>query len=146
MKAQDLMTPFPHVVTGNESVSTVARLMRDLNVGIIPVVDDPAHMHLRGVVTDRDLTIRCMAERHDARCPVEQHMTMGRLDTVEPDDDVRRVADLMERDQVRRIFVTDRGRLVGVISQADLAMREGPVEPLLVEEVLERVSAPSVSM
>jgi predicted transcriptional regulator len=70
----------------------------------------------------------------------------GGLDPGAPDDDVRRVADLMERDQVRRIFVTDRGRLVGVISQADLAMREGPVEPLLVEEVLERVSAPSVSM
>jgi CBS domain-containing protein len=94
------------------------------------------------VLTDRDLVVRCLAERHFRDCPVADHMTMAHLDTVAPDAAVEEVMNLMERDQVRRILVTAQGRLVGIIAQADLALKEGPAEPLKVEEVLERTPPP----
>lgn len=144
MRARNLMTGNPVVVTGEESIGRAAQLMRDRNVGILPVVDDRAHMHLRGVVTDRDIVVRCAAERHPGDCRVEDHMTAEHLVTVRSDADVSAVMNAMEREQVRRVLVTEDGRLVGVVSQADLLLKTGPLAPLRVEEVLERISAPPV--
>jgi CBS domain-containing protein len=146
MKARDLMTKDPQVVTMHQRVSDAARIMRDQGVGCVPVVDDTVTMRVRGVITDRDIVVRCAAERHLDDCPVTRHMTTGSLDTVTPDADVREVMELMELDRVRRILVTQGERLVGIIAQADLALKEGPLEPLMVEQVLERVSAPSVPL
>lgn len=143
MKARDLMTPDPRVVTGDARVSEAARLMRDLDVGMIPVVDDLAHMHPRGVITDRDIVVRHVAERHPHDCRVDEHMSTGHLDTVAPDADVSELMARMEGGQVRRILVVEGGRLVGIVAQADLALKEGRVDTLRVEEVLERVSAPA---
>ena len=143
MNARNLMTPNPQVVTGADTTRHAARLMRENNVGIVPVVDDLAHMHLRGVITDRDIAIRCVAEPPHGECLVERHMTTGHLGTVTPEADVAEVIRLMERDQVRRVMVTEGGRLVGVIAQADLALRDGPLQPLRVEAALERISAPA---
>ena len=70
-------------------------------------------------------------------------MTAGPLDTVSPAADVHAVMELMKEDRVRRVLVTEGERLVGVIAQADLARREGPVEPVEVEKVLERISEPA---
>ena len=144
MKARELMTPDPRVLTGDTPVSDAARLMRDLNVGMIPVVDDLAHMHPRGVITDRDIVVRHVAERHAHDCRVDEHMSTGHLDTVAPDADVSELMALMEGQQVRRILVVEGGRLVGIVAQADLALKEGRIEPLRVEKVLERVSAPAM--
>jgi CBS domain-containing protein len=140
------MTPNPTVVTADDPLSHAARIMRDLNVGCVPVVDDKAHMHVTGVITDRDMVIRCLAERHFRDCRVGDHMTTAGIDTVPPEADVAEVVALMERDQVRRILVIEGGRLLGIIAQADLALKDGPREPLIVEEVLERVSAPAVRL
>jgi CBS domain-containing protein len=145
MSARALMTADPAVVTGEETVRRAAQVMRDRGVGLVPVVDDRAHMHLRGVITDRDIAIRCAAEWHGGDCRVEDHMTIGHLDTVPAEASAAEVIHLMERDQVRRVLVTDCGRLVGVISQADLALKTGPLEPLRVEALLERISAPPIS-
>lgn len=145
MRARELMTPAPRVVTGDTAVSDAARLMRDLDVGLIPVVDDLAHMHPRGVITDRDIVVRHVAERHPHDCRVDEHMSTGHLDTVGPDEDVSELMARMAGGQVRRILVVEGGRLVGIVAQADLALREGPVEPLRVEAVLERVSEPAVA-
>jgi CBS domain-containing protein len=146
MQARDLMTPNPQVVTANEPISRAARIMRDQNVGCVPVVDDRSRMRLSGVITDRDIVVRCIAERHFQDCRVGDHMTTDSLDTVRPQADVLEVSRLMERDQVRRILVTEHGRLVGIIAQADLALKEGPLEPLVVEHMLERISAPSLRL
>ena len=142
MSARTLMTPNPFVVTGEDSIRRAAQLMRDRDVGMVPVVDDRAHMHLRGVITDRDIAIRCAAEHHGGECRVEKHMTWGHLATVPAEASAGEVIRLMERDRVRRVMVTEGGRLVGVIAQADLALKAGPLEPLLVEAMLERISAP----
>jgi CBS domain-containing protein len=144
MKARDLMTYQPRVLTGDQPVFRAALLMRELDVGVIPIVDDVAHMRPRGVITDRDIAIRCVAERVSPDHVIEDFMTAYRLDTVPADADVSVVMNLMEEHQLRRVMVTEGGRLVGIISQADLALKEGPVDPLKVEEVLERISEPSL--
>ncbi|HUF27030.1 MAG TPA: CBS domain-containing protein [Gemmatimonadaceae bacterium] len=144
MKARDLMTPNPAVVTGEDRITRAAELMRDRDVGLIPVVDDLGHMHVAGVISDRDIAVRCVADAHDSGCLVREHMTRGELDTVTPDADSEDVIKLMERDQVRRVLVVDeRHRLQGIIAQADLARRMGPSEPLKVEEVVEAISMPA---
>jgi CBS domain-containing protein len=142
MKARDLMTPYPAVVTFCDPLSRAAEIMRDCDVGMVPVVDDPLAMHLRGVITDRDIAVRCVAPRHGGRCTVGAHLTGAPLATVEPDADVQEVMERMKEYQVHRVLVTQDGRLMGVIAVADLARMEGPLDPLQVESVLEYLSAP----
>ena len=146
MLAREIMTSDPSVVTPDEPISRAAEIMRDLGVGIVPVVDDPRAMRLIGVITDRDITIRCVARKHAPECLVRAHMTVSPLSTVSPTDDVDRVISLMEHEQVRRIPVVSGGnRLEGIIAQADLATKLGPTQPLKIEEVLEHVSTAAAS-
>lgn len=143
MKAKDLMTSNPEVVTPEDTVTRAAQMMRDTNVGIIPVVGDRKNMRLEGLITDRDIAMRHVAEGHQGECMVRDHMTKDRLDTVHPDADAHEVTNLMKRDQVRRVPVVEDGqRLVGIIAQADVAVKEGPEEPEDVEETLEKISEP----
>lgn len=142
MKARDLMTAYPAVVTPGDPLSRAAEIMRDHDVGMVPVVDDPLAMHLRGVITDRDIAVRCVAPRHGGRCCVSAHLTDAPLATVDADADVQEVMERMKEHQVHRVLVTSGGRLMGVIALADLA-REGELHPLEVESVLEHLSAPA---
>lgn len=143
MNARDLMTTNPSVVTPNDPIARAAEIMHDLDVGLVPVVDSLSSKHLLGVITDRDITVRCVAKKHGSGCSVKDHMTKEHLDTVRAEDDASKVISLMEREQVRRIpVVSDDNRLEGIIAQADLATKLGPQEPLKVEEVLARVSVP----
>lgn len=143
MNAQSLMTRNPTVVLAGDSLSHAATLMRTLDVGMLPVVDDATHRRLVGVLTDRDIVIRCLAEGHLADCIVRDHMTTAPIATVTPGATIREIADKMELSQVRRLpVVSDAGEVIGMVTQADLARRVGPENPWLVEEVLERVSTP----
>ncbi|HEX7977045.1 MAG TPA: CBS domain-containing protein [Gemmatimonadaceae bacterium] len=136
------MTSNPLVVTASDPVSHAAEIMRDAEVGIIPVVDDREHRHLIGVITDRDIAVRCVARQHLPACEVRLHMSGDHLCTVGPDDDVSKVIAAMSTDQVRRIPVVSEDRqVIGMISQADLATKVGPDHPVDVERVLESVSA-----
>ena len=140
------MTPHPAALTPGEPISRAAEIMHDLDVGFVPVIDDAHARHLLGVITDRDIAVRCVAQKHGVSCTVRDHMTDTHLDTVHPDDDASAVISLMKRDQVRRIPVVSEGnRLEGVIAQADLATKLGPRKPLKVEAVLERMSRPHAS-
>jgi CBS domain-containing protein len=143
MKARDIMTPNPAVVTPDAPISRAAAIMRDLDVGIVPVVDDVSSMRLEGVLTDRDIAVRCVALRHGPTCRVASHMSARNIDTARPDADIGDVIAKMEKDRVRRIPIVDEHkRLVGIIAQADLAVKLGPKDPLEVEHLLERVSEP----
>lgn len=149
MKARDIMTSNPEVVTPNLPVSRVAALMKRLDVGAVPVVVDRASRRLAGIVTDRDLAIRHVALGHAMDCPVEDCMTMNegrdRFLTVRPEDTVDYVMELMGDHQVRRIPVLDEAdRLVGIIALADIAREIGPQAPERVVELLEQMSVPSV--
>jgi CBS domain-containing protein len=142
MKACELMTPRPQVVTRDVPLGHAARLMRDHDIGMLPVVDSRSSLHPIGVITDRDITIRAVAEWRSAERNVEDFMTLRSLTTVSPDVDVTEVMDRMEADRVRRVLVVENGRLVGVIAQADLLRKQGPGYPRKVGEVLERISVP----
>jgi CBS domain-containing protein len=140
------MTENPETVTPDTTVADAARKMRELDVGIIPVVESQENRRLKGVVTDRDLAIRVLAEGKDGSARVSECMTT-QVETVNKNDSVLDVFDVMKREQVRRVPVTDReNRLVGIISQADLAVNYAGLDlqrETEVEEVIERISEPA---
>jgi CBS domain-containing protein len=142
MKARDIMTEYAQAVLPTDALSHAAALMRDSNIGFLPVVEDRESNHLIGVITDRDITIRHVAAAHENDCPVNQHMTGQHLVTVVPDANVEEVHKLMSQHQLRRIPVTDSdGRILGVIAQADVAVKEE--KPRDVGHVLADISAPA---
>lgn len=143
MNALELMTPDPTVVMANETISRAARLMKTLDVGMLPVVDDAGHQRLAGVLTDRDIVVRCLAEGHRIDCRVRDHMTTDPLVTLSIDTELREIAHRMERYQVRRLpVVNTQMKVLGIVTQADLARHVGPDHPELIEEVLEKISTP----
>jgi CBS domain-containing protein len=118
MKVAQVMTPDPVVFDADASLFEAATAMRDRNIGDVLVERDGT---LCGIVTDRDIVVRGLAEGND---PGE--LTLGDIATtdlhsVSPDDDVETVVSKMERSAVRRIPVVDRGRAVGILSIGDLA-------------------------
>ena len=140
MKAREIMTTNPESVTPSDSVQSAARIMRDSDVGIVPVVDDQQSRRLRGVITDRDITVRCVAEGRDGNCRVSDLMSND-LVTARPDDDVGHIMDRMKSEQIRRVpIVDDNNCLVGIVAQADLAL-DGPSDRA-VGEVVEKISEP----
>ncbi|HUG39561.1 MAG TPA: CBS domain-containing protein [Longimicrobiales bacterium] len=143
MRARDIMTRDPEALTAADSLRRAAELMRDLNVGIIPVVDDARSRRIRGVITDRDIAMRHVAEGHGDGCTVGDHMTESAT-RVGPEDDVDEVMQRMRREQIRRVAVVEDGdRLVGIIAQADLAVKTGEEETEQVEETIEKISEPA---
>ena len=124
MKIHDIMTTNPSCVTPEATVREAARLMKTEDVGIIPVVDRAGDAHLVGVVTDRDIAIRCVAEGKDGTCHVRDVMSSDHLATCREDEDVDAAMDAMRTEKVRRIPIVDeRGTLVGIVSQADVVRK-----------------------
>lgn len=125
MQCREVMTENPAVCLRSDSVVTSAILMKAQDVGPIPVVDGACK--LIGIVTDRDLALKVVAENRDPRLTrVEEVMTQDPV-TVSPEDGLDRAIDAMARFHVRRIPVVDHEhRLVGIIAQADIARSESP--------------------
>jgi CBS domain-containing protein len=143
MKAREIMTSDPFTVTPSETVGRASRLMRDLDIGCVPVVTNKAQPMLLGLLTDRDVTVRCVANELPASTPVREVMTKVPLEAVMPDTDVTEVVSIMEEAQIRRVpVVSDIGLLMGMIAQADVATRLGPTQPKVVEELVEKISEP----
>lgn len=147
IRAADIMTARPASVTPDTKLSEVAARMRDLDVGVIPVVDGPDSGTLVGVITDRDIVVRAAAEGKDVRKEtVRDHMT-EEVRTVREDATVREIFSVMKRDRVRRVpVVDDDGRLAGIVAQADLAVDYAGLDTRReaeVEEVIERISEPA---
>jgi CBS domain-containing protein len=119
---EDIMTKDPVAATKSDTVVEVARLMRSADVGLIPIVENRISNKLVGVVTDRDLTLRVIAENMDqANTSAENVMTANPVSCL-PEDSVKTLTDLMSMHQLRRIIVTDSfGRMLGIVAQADLA-------------------------
>ena len=142
MKARDLMTKNPETVTREDTLQRAASIMRDSDIGAIPVVSDNGSRKLIGIVTDRDIALRHVAEGHSsADCTVEEAMSGGRVATAREDDDVDRVMELMREHKVRRIpVVGSNEEVVGMIAQADLA-RDARDEKE-VERTVEKISEP----
>jgi len=143
MKAHDIMTVDPEVVTPDQRLTVAAQIMRDCDVGIVPVVTDPISKTLIGLITDRDITVRHVAEDHREGCTVGAHMTRDNIATVRESDDSTDVLEAMKRWEVRRIpVVNDRGSLVGVIAQADIAVQRD-IPRAEVADVVKTISEPA---
>jgi CBS domain-containing protein len=116
--------------------------MRDGDVGFLPVVNDRASRRLVGVITDRDITIRHVADAHSTDCVIKQHMTADSLATVGPEVDTRAIHRLMIERQVRRIPVVDTdGHVLGVVAQADVATKEQRDKET--GQIVEKISEPT---
>ncbi len=123
MKVRDCMTKNVVCVGAQEPVSVAARLMYRYNLGALPV--QGADGRLAGVLTDRDVVLRCVApERQAGQLRVKDIMSAGVV-SVRPDEQVAQAASLMAARQLRRLPVAQDGRLVGIVSLADLARAEG---------------------
>jgi CBS domain-containing protein len=139
MKAKDIMTKNPKCVTPETSVREAARLMKEQDVGVLPVVDRDGSDRLVGIVTDRDIAIRHVAEGHDSSsCPVREAMTSN-VRTARENDDVNDVMDVMGKEQIRRIpVINERGSLIGIVAQADI-VREAR-DDKKAERTIEKIS------
>ena len=144
MKIQDVMTRNPASVTPDAPASEAARIMKNEDVGVVPVVESNESRRLVGVVTDRDLAVRLIAEGRDGQSRVRDVMSGGHIHTRGPNDDLDAAMDTMAKEQVRRIPIVDeRGTLVGIVSQADV-VRKARNESKA-EETVERISEPGGS-
>ena len=124
MKVHDIMTRDPSCVTPDATVREAAQVMKREDVGIVPVVDAQNSKKLVGVITDRDIAIRCVADGRDGTQRVSDCMTTNKLATCRENDDVDRAMDAMRTEQVRRIPIVDeRGSLVGIVAQADIVRK-----------------------
>src|SRR5205085_4791807 len=124
MKVQDVMTRDPVCLTPGATIREAAQLMQREDIGIVPVVDEPARKRLVGVVTDRDIAIRVVAEGRDSGTRVSEIMSTSQLATCAADDDVNEAMEAMASEQVRRIpIVDDRGSLIGIVAQADIVRK-----------------------
>jgi CBS domain-containing protein len=142
MKIQDIMTKDPAWVTPGTTIRDAAKLMQREDTGIIPVVESGETKKLVGVVTDRDIAIRVVAEGRDGDARVSDVMTSGRLATLRPDGNVDDVMDMMADQQVRRVpIVDDRGTLVGIVAQADIVRKAR--DDSKAERTVEKISEPS---
>jgi CBS domain-containing protein len=141
MRASEIMTRDPAVVTADDSVRRAVELMKEQDVGLIPVVESVNSRRLVGVITDRDVALRVVGEGVPADGTVQQFMSEG-VHTAKADDDVDSVMNLMGREQVRRIPIVDeRGSVVGIVSQADVVLEGADAKE--VDRTIEKISRKS---
>ena len=122
MLVKDIMNP--NIITANQSekASRAARLLYRHNIGALPVVGENGK--LRGIVTDRDLTLRCIAAENDPQETTLREVMSRSVITCEAPDTVENAAKKMEDAQIRRLPVTQNGKLVGMLSLGDIAKRK----------------------
>nr|BFE63965.1 hypothetical protein GCM10020063_084910 [Dactylosporangium thailandense] len=118
-QARDIMHPGAECVDEGETVAYAARKMRDLGVGSLPICGADDRLH--GIITDRDIVVRCIAESQDPGHIRVRDLTGGELVWIDADAGVNEVLHQMEDHQVKRLPVIENHRLVGMISESDLA-------------------------
>jgi len=140
MQIKNIMTRNPECIRPDSTLYEAARKMRDLDVGPLPVCGDDDR--LAGMITDRDITVRAIAEGKDPKTtPVREVMT-EELAFVFEDQRIDEAASTMQERQVRRLVVLNRDkRLVGIVSLGDLATQTGDAQRS--GEVLDEVSEPA---
>ena len=141
MKVNEIITHDPEVIRPETTLIEAAQKMKSLDIGMLPVCDGD---RLVGMITDRDITVRGVAQGYDPKTARVQEVMTPEVIYCFDDEDVKDVAKKMEEKQVRRLPVLNREkRLVGIVSLGDLAVRTGKEK--LAGEVLERVSKPGHS-
>ncbi len=134
---RDAMTSDPQSIGASASVVEAAKLMRKEHIGSLPITDDE---QLVGVITDRDITTRVAAEAANLDTTSVGDVCSRDLVSVEPDEDLEDALELMAHHQVRRLPVLEHGRLVGIVTQADIALTENEAKT---GALVEAISKPS---
>ena len=134
MNIRDVMTPNPRTVSPGDSIKDVARIMRDHDTGVVPVVENGRPV---GLVTDRDIVIRAVAEDGQLNRPVRDIVTNS-IVWASPEMSTREAEELMSENQVRRLPVVENERLVGIVSLGDIAVKEA--KDKRTGDTLERIS------
>ena len=134
---RDAMTENPRAIAASASVVEAARLMREEHIGSLPITDDEK---LVGMITDRDITTRVVAEAADPNTTSVEDVYSRDLISVEPEQNLDEALQLMARHQVRRLPVVENDRLVGIVAQADIAFAESEKKT---GQLVEAISEPS---
>ncbi len=139
MKLKQIMTQDVEVIRPEDTLQTAAQKMRDRDIGLLPVCDG---QKLIGMLTDRDITVRAIAEGMKPTDHIGRELVTQPAIYCYDDDDVKEAAKMMEKNQVRRLAVLRRNdkHLVGMVSTADLAMN---TDEKLSGQVLQKVSEPA---
>ena len=137
-KVRDVMTPGVVAVHSSQSVQDGAQLMRSNDIGALPVVDDDQRP--LGIITDRDITMRVVAEGKDPRSVQVSEIASRGIVTVDSNKPLASARKLMADHQIRRLPVVDDGRLVGMLAQADVAFEAKPKDS---GEMLADISRPT---
>jgi CBS domain-containing protein len=137
MKLKEIMTPNPSFARPTDTLSQVAEMMKEEDVGSIPIVKND---RLVGIITDRDITVKAVAAGQDPRQATVRDCMSTNLVVGRPDMGDREALALMGREQIRRLPVVENGRLVGMVAMADFALDSDHADE--VEETLEEISAP----
>ena len=143
MKIREVMTPDPVCCLSTDTAQKVAQVMRDENVGSLPVVADTQSCKLIGVITDRDICCAIVAEGLDPKnTTIEKHISSD-LITCRDGENLDKCERAMQEHQIRRIPVVDSdGRCIGIVSQADLALKDKPEK---VSKTVAEISKPSMA-
>jgi CBS domain-containing protein len=131
---KQLMTPDPCSIDVDKSVAYAAKMMRDEDVGLAPIVEGD---QLVGTVTDRDIVLRVIAEGKNPESTMVREIASTDLVTVEPEEELDEALSLMAKHQVRRLPVVEGRRLVGVVAQADVARQ---ADDARTGELVEKIS------
>gem|GEM_PF-377260 len=137
MKVRDIMTSDPRTATADTTLIEIATMMKEEDVGVIPIIDDD---RIAGMVSDRDIVLRCVAAGKDASdCTAEDVMSTD-VKTIDHDSDIEAAAGTMAAAQIRRLAVVKNGKLVGMLSLGDIAVNAGEAEEETTAETLGDVS------
>jgi CBS domain-containing protein len=141
-KCNEVMTKNPVCCLPSDLATKAAELMKSEQIGSIPVIENEQTKKLVGIVTDRDLTLRIVAEGLDAKSTKVDAVMTRKVVTCRPEDDLQKALDAMSVHQLRRIPVVDNdNKIVGIIAQADVATRVN--QPQKTAEVVKEISQAS---
>jgi CBS domain-containing protein len=137
--SSDVMTKNPVCAQPDDTVASVAKLMKERDIGPVPIVEDKISKKLLGIVTDRDLAIKVVAEGRDPKTTTVKEVMTKDVVTCHENDEIESTLEAMSKHQLRRILVVDADNmLVGIIAQADIATRMN--EPEKTGEVVKEIS------
>ena len=141
MTSAEVMTPAPQCCQSDHTAADAAEIMRRSDVGLVPIVTDETPVRLIGVVTDRDLALKVVAEGRDPRSTALSDVMTPDPVACSPEATIESVMDLMATHQIRRVPIVDAaGTLVGIVAQADIATRLA--NPTETGQVVQAISEP----
>ncbi len=138
-KCDEVMTKNPVCCLPNDIVSKVAQLMKSKDIGPVPIIENEQTKKLVGIVTDRDLALKIVADGRDPKTTRAEEIMTRKVVTCHAEDDLQKALDSMSEHKLRRIPVVDNNnRIVGIIAQADVATRLN--QPEKTAEVVKEIS------